>query len=89
MDCNSFNLYIYSHQLTCFTPLNDQNQKKEKFWILFCQSEYRNSNIINAKVLPERLYFLNGYTVVTRLSQTATGLGFPLATMRGNKRKIL
>ena len=28
---DTLNLYIYSHQLTCFTPLNDQNQKQEKF----------------------------------------------------------
>ena len=66
IDCNSFNLYIYSHQLTCFTPLNDQNQKQEKFWILLCESEYRNLNIIDAKVLPGRVYYVNGYTIVTK-----------------------
>ena len=68
---------------------NIKSKKSFEFYFVKVESEYWNLNIINAKVLPERVYFLNGYTIVTRLSQRATGLGFPLGTMRGNKRKIL
>lgn len=90
IDGNSFNLYIYSDQLTCFTPLNDQNQKQEKLVLNFILSKWISDfKLYYAYVLTESVYFLNGYTIVTRLSQRATGLGFSLVTMRGNKRKIL
>ena len=88
IDGNSFNLYIYSHQLTCFTPLNDQNQKQEKLVLNFILSKWISDfKLYYANVLTESIYFLNGYTIVTRLSQRVRCLGSPLATMRENKLK--
>lgn len=56
IDCNSFNLYIYSHQLTCFTPLNDQNQKQEKFWIYFVKVNVRFQTLLYKCINRERLF---------------------------------
>ena len=82
IDHNSFNLYNNFTLISWLVLLKARKVLNFILWKWISEFE-------QCKSITREGVFSNGYTIVTMLLQRARSVGFPLATLRGNKRRIL